>query len=387
MVRKSREETRTYECPVCATRLTREKYESALGIYEARGEELARREDELKSRENDFQKEKAQLILQAKQAREAGLAEGRAAEKKLAADALASEREGLARQKRELDKREDEFKRQKTELVAKAKASLAEGIEQGIQSEKKRAERLLSGQAETIAKLEQKIKQLEKGSTPQTEGLEFEDTLVERLQMEFPTDEVEHHGKGGDILHYVIDSGRRIGSIVYECKRVAQIQRAHVKQAWDARRQREADFAVLITTGTRKGFSGLDEEDGVVIVAPLGVLPLAALLRQTLIQLARARAGSADRTNAAEQVMRYMTSPQFRNPLEDMMKRSEVLQQQLQDEVKLHVKVWNERWASYQSIGWDASQIDTNVQLVLQGSPPRPIGPLKVEPLRLGEGK
>lgn len=383
----NRKKPRTWHCPVCNTELTRDAYESALGIYEERSEELARREDELQSREADFQKEKAKLILDAKRAKEAGIEEGRATEKKRAERALLAEREAVARKERELAKREAAFRKQKSELVEKAKASLQKGIEQGIGDERRRTERLMAGQAETITKLEEKIRLLEKGSTPQTEGLEFEETLVERLQDEFPTDDVEHHGKSGDVLHVVHDDGNVVGSIVYECKRTSQIQRAHVRQAYEARQEREADFAVLVTTGKRKGFGGLDEEDGVVIVSPLGVLPLAALLRQTLVQLARARVTGAERSKAAEEVIRYVTGPQFRNPLEDMIKRSSALQNDLQDEVKQHVKAWNQRWASYQSIAWDASQIESNVQLVLQGAPPKPLGQPKVVPLQLGEGR
>jgi|SRR5581483_3776395 len=172
-----------FQCPVCRKPLTRQEYESALGIYQARQEELARREE-------DLEKERGRLILQARQARERGIEEGRKAEKKRAEQALAEQREAVERQARQLQKREAAFRRQKDELVEKAKAALAKGIEQGIQSEKKRAERLVAGQADTIARLQEKIRQLESGTTPQTEGLEFEETLVARLQDEFPTDDI-----------------------------------------------------------------------------------------------------------------------------------------------------------------------------------------------------
>jgi hypothetical protein len=385
MAHKTR--TRDYVCPVCRKPLTREEYDSALGLYEERQEGLARREEEIETRESDFEKEKARLILEARRAKEKGIEEGREAERKRAARALAAEREAVERQARQLEKREATFRKEKEELLAKAKASMEKGIEQGIQSERKRAERLLAGQAGTISKLEERIRQLEKGSTPQTEGLEFEETLVSRLQDEFPADDVTHFGKGGDVLHVVRDSGETVGSIVYECKRTSQIQRAHVQQAYDARQQREADFAVLVTTGKRKGFGGLDEEDGVVIVAPLGVIPLASLLRQYLIRLFRAHLSDDERAHAAEELMRYVAGPQFRNPLEDLIGRSKDLRKQLQLEVKQHVKTWNERWETYQWIDWDGSQIDANIQLVLQGSAPRALGHPTVEPLRLGEGK
>ncbi len=351
-----------YHCPVCKKTLTREEYESALGIFE---------------------KEKARLILEARRAREQGIEEGL----KRAKREMAEEREAVERQRRQLEKRESDFRRQKKELMDKAKLSLERGIEQGIESERKRAERLLSGHANTIAKLEERIRQLEKGSTPQTEGLEFEETLVERLRDEFPTDEVAHHGKNGDVVHIVRDSGEDAGSIVYECKRTAQIQRAHIQQAYEAKQDREADFAVLVTTGSRKGFDGIDEEDGVVIVGPLGVIPLAALLRQYLIRLFHARLTGAERAKAAEELVRYVTGPQFRNPIEDMMARARELRGALQIEVKQHMKMWNDRWESYQSIEWDASQIDANVQLVLKGAAPQPLMQPKATPLPLPAGR
>lgn len=376
-----------YICPVCRKALTREEYESALGIYQERQEEVARREHDLQSREDDFQKERARLILEAKRAREKGIGEGRLAEKKRVERAMAEQRESLERRARQLEKSEAEFRRQKSELVEKAKAALEKGIEQGIQNERRRTERLLTGQAGTIAKLEERIRQLEKGSTPQSEGLEFEDTLVERLQEEFPTDEIVHHGKNGDVMHVVRDSGDVAGSIVYECKRTAMIQRAHVEQAYEARQGRQTDFAVLVTTGKRKGFGGLDEEDGVMIVAPQGVIPLAALLRQHLIRLYQARLSDAERSKAVEQLVKYVTGPQFRNPLEEMLVRARELQKSLQIEVKQHMKMWNDRWESYQAMEWDASQIDQNIRLVLQGSAPKALAAPKALPLPLPAGR
>jgi hypothetical protein len=376
-----------YRCPVCSKTLTREEYESALGILDERKEEMERREDDLRSREEELQKERGKLILEAKRAREKGIEEGRKAEKVRADRALAEQREALERQARQLEKREETFKKQKLDLVEKAKASLEKGIEQGIQSERKRAERLLAGQAGTISKLEERIRQLERGSTPQTEGLEFEGTLVERLQEEFPTDDIEHHGKSGDVVHIVHEDGSIVGRIVYECKRTALIQQAHVRQAYEARQERGADVAVLVTTGKRKGFGGLDEDDGVVIVSPLGVIPLVALLRQYLIRLYRAHLTDAERSKAAVSLVKYVTGPQFRNPLEDMIGRARDLQKMLQLEVKQHVKGWNERWESYQWIDWDASEIEANVKLVLQGSAPRSLAQPKVAPLPLPAGR
>jgi DNA repair exonuclease SbcCD ATPase subunit len=82
--------------------------------------------------------------------------------------------ESLKKEKRELSKKIDEAKRQ------------------ARQQEKKRAERLMAGWKNRVKTLEDRIRRLEKGSTPQTEGLEFEGKLAARLKREFHDDDIQH---------------------------------------------------------------------------------------------------------------------------------------------------------------------------------------------------
>jgi hypothetical protein len=139
----------------------------------------------------------------------------------------------------------------------------------GAEAERARTRRLLSGKDKQISALNQRIKQLQKGTTPQTEGLEFEDKLTVRLQREFPSDQIEHKGQAGDVLHIVRFDGKVAGTIIYECKRTPRIERDHVRQAYLAQQLREAHFAVLVTTGTKRGFSGFAQSEGVFVVSLL----------------------------------------------------------------------------------------------------------------------
>ena len=63
-------------------------------------------------------------------------------------------------------------------------------------------------------------------------------------------------GKGGDVLHYVIFSKEEVGCIVYECKHTDSHLTRLVAQMSLAKKTREANYGILVTTGTRKGFSG-----------------------------------------------------------------------------------------------------------------------------------
>src|SRR5882762_167627 len=97
----------------------------------------------------------------------------------------------------------------------KAKQRAEEARKEGKLAEKKRSERLMQGQASKIKKLQDRVKMLEKGTTPQGIGLADEPALVIKLKKEFPDDRIEHAGKGGDVLHFARFKGADVGSIVY----------------------------------------------------------------------------------------------------------------------------------------------------------------------------
>jgi hypothetical protein len=240
----------------------------------------------------------------------------------------------------------------------------------GVAAERARAQRLMRGKDRQIASLQERIEQLKKGTTPQTDGLEFEETLTARLQREFREDKVIHKGKAGDILHVVCFGGKDAGIIIYECKRCPRIQGQHIEQARLAKQVREADFAVLVTTGSRKGFSGLAEVDGVLVVSPLGTISLVGLLRMHLIEMLQAKVEKRQRAAIAQNLLKFITGPTFRNPIEEIIKLSSELQQMIQDEAADHYRTWKRRWQNYQTIAWDSTQVQGNVKLVLHGKEP-----------------
>ena len=167
----------------------------------------------------------------------------------------------------EAHKRETELRRKVREAKRRERDAKQAGRHEGKEAEKRRSERLVMGLEKKLATANERIRQLRKGSTPQTEGLEFEETLHARLTDEFPADRVDLEGKGGDILHTVLVRHKPAGLILYECKRTQQILRKHIEQAMRDKRTRHADFAILVTTGKRRGFTGLGREGPVLLVA------------------------------------------------------------------------------------------------------------------------
>jgi len=70
--------------------------------------------------------------------------------------------------------REKELRAQLRAASARLKAAKQEGIE----IERARTKKLLAGKEKDVIRLQERIRQLERGSTPQSEGLEFEDKLA-----------------------------------------------------------------------------------------------------------------------------------------------------------------------------------------------------------------
>ncbi len=285
-----------------------------------------------------------------------------------------------------LGERERHLEHEKAELrsrIRKLQVREKMAFQEGRRAERAHTQRMLAGKDKTIRALQERIEQLQRGSTPQTEGLEFEEKLAARLKRQFPEDDIRHKGRGGDVLHIVRSNGKAAGTIIYECKRTPTIHGKHVHQAYLAKQSREADFAVLVTTGQKRGFSGLAQLNGVLIVSPLGAIPLASLLRLHLIEMLRAKITREKRALIARRLLKYITSPQFRNPIEEIVQTASELQDVLKDEMRDHRRVWEKRWRRYQVIRWDGTQVQGNLHLVLHGKEPKPIGPLRAEPLQL----
>lgn len=77
------------------------------------------------------------------------------------------------------------------------------------------------------------------------------------------------------------------------------------------------------------------------------------------------------------------STPQFKNPIEEVIQLTSELKDMIKDGAIEHFKMWQKRWDYYQTIHWDSSQINKNLQLVLHGKEPKPIGHPKVPPLQL----
>jgi len=247
------------------------------------------------------------------------------------------------------------------ELETKFKQQLKTSVDKARRDERTRVSNQVLVKNRQIVHLKGQIARLqaqsEKGLTPQLAGLLYEKELQRALADKFRQDEIIHTGKGGDVLQHVRLNGRRVGTIVYECKDVSKLQRSHVDQARRAKVQRAAEYAVVVTPAKIANSFGFWVERDVLLIHPAGVLVLAAWLRDALVELAKARLPRTAREKAAREILAFISGSDFRNAVQDAIRRAEELGEQLIDEVRAHRGFWEKRLDHYRAIWIDARRL------------------------------
>ena len=219
-------------------------------------------------------------------------------------------------------------------------------------------------QQEKILNLE---KQLKDKTTPQIEGLLYEDQLMEALQKEFPSDKFTNTGKGGDILQEIVLEKEVCGILIFECKKVSHWSSAHVEQAYEAKIKRQAEFAVLVTNAPKKGSGGFFIEKGVIVVSPGGALAIAGILREQVIKIARLKLSKAQKEEAVEQTLKYLQGAEFKNSLELVIKKTVELYDDLKIECKDHIKIWKKRHDTLKSMYLHTSRVQYKTTNLIAG--------------------
>jgi hypothetical protein len=179
----------------------------------------------------------------------------------------------------------------------------------------------------------------------EVQELELESLLASR----FPHDTVTPVPKGefgGDVLQRVFNtSGVMCGTILWESKRTKHFSEGWLAKLRQDQRTARADFAVIVTQAMPKGVQHFDLMDGVYVVSPHCIGPVATLLRKALLELALARQSAAGRDTKAALIYEYLTGPRFRQRIQAIAESFSSLQDDLNTEKKAMQRQWAKREA------------------------------------------
>ena len=273
-----------------------------------------------------------QLILKA---REAKLAEAQQAQ----AD--------MIRKERELDDA-------KRELELTVEKRIQAGLDTTRQQARKEAEdelRLKVVEKETtITAMQKQIEDLkrraEQGSQ-QMQGEVQELELESLLRAKFPHDTIEPVPKGehgGDALQRVVGPlGQVCGSILWESKRTKNWSDTWLPKLRDDQRIAKAEIAVIVTQVLPKGVDSFDFVDGVWVVQPKAAIPVALMLRHSLLDLSVARQAAEGQQTKMELLYSYLTGPRFRQRVQALVEAFSGMKEDLDKEKKAITRQWAKR--------------------------------------------
>lgn len=348
--------------------------------------DIAKREQSLQEKEKSLSESKRQIDQQIAEQVSEQLARDRTRiieeENKKAKLAVASDMEQKSRElvdlQEVLQNREQklaEAQKTQAELIKKqrelddARRELELTIEKRVQEAllitreqaKKEVEEALNLKVaekdQTIASMQQKIADLKRRAEQGSQQLqgEVQELALEKLLSEkFPYDAIEPVPKGehgGDAIQRVVSAGGQPGgSILWESKRTKNWSDAWLVKLRDDQRQAKAEFAVIVSQALPKNVETFEMIDGIWITHPRALLPVATVLRHSLLEISMARQSSEGQQTKTELIYQYLTGPRFRHRVEAIVEAFSTMQEDLDKEKKVLTKQWAKREAQIERV-------------------------------------
>jgi len=262
------------------------------------------------------------------------------------ADAQKVQAETIRRQ-RQLEQKEREI-----DLTIESRVTASvEAVRQSAKQEAEDQMRLkVTEKDQLIVGMQRQIEELRRKSdqgSQQLQGDALEIELHQVLTQKFHDDEVIRVPKGesgADVLQRVIGaSGSVCGTILWETKHTKSWSDGWLGKLRQDQLTAKADQSVIVSRTLPKGVTHFDVIDGVYVVSPQCVVPVAVTLRAALQELARTRRASEGVETKAQLVFQYLTGATFRQRVKAIAETFTNMQADLHAEKKALQKQWAKR--------------------------------------------
>lgn len=253
----------------------------------------------------------------------------------------------LIRKQRELDDA-------KRELDLTVEKRIQEGLTTARDLARKEAEEELKlkvlDKEQVISALQKQIEDLKRRAdqgSQQAQGEVMELELETILRAKFPRDLIEPVPKGefgGDVLQRVLGPlGQPCGTILWESKRTKNWADTWLPKLREDQRTAKAEIAILMSQALPKDVDTFELVDGVWVTHPRTALPVADMLRHSLIEVAMARQAGEGQQTKMEMIYQYMTGPRFRQRVQAVVEAFSSMKEDLDKEKKAITKQWAKR--------------------------------------------
>src|SRR3990170_3471069 len=253
----------------------------------------------------------------------------------------------LIRKQRELD----DAKRELELTIAKrVQADLSAERDKAKKEAEEELKLKVMEKDQTITAMQKQIEDLKRRAEQGSQQLQGE---VQELELEalltakFPRDTIQPVPKGefggGVVAPGGGAGGQPGGTILWEFKRTKNWSDAWLVKLRGDQRAAKAEIAVIVSQILPKGVETFEMVEGVWVTHPRAALPVAMILRQSLLELALARQSTEGQQTKTEMVYQYLTGPRFRQRVEAIVEAFSTMQEDLDKEKKAITKQWAKR--------------------------------------------
>lgn len=205
-------------------------------------------------------------------------------------------------------------------------------------------EKTINDLKKMLAEAQQKAQQ----GSMQTQGEVLELDWEKELRTQFPNDEIKEVGKGvrgADVEHIVkTPMGKVAGTILWENKRTKHWEDKWLEKLKADQRASKAELAAIITNtlplSSQKDIQNINK---IWVTTYAHAIPLAHLLREQLLAVAKQKAVSQSSASDAQMLYDYMTGHEFSQHIEAIIEVYLGLQEQIAKERAALEKQWSQR--------------------------------------------
>jgi len=168
--------------------------------------------------------------------------------------------------------------------------------------------------------------------------------LADELKRAFPGDHIRAVGtQGANLIHEVIEEGRKCGVIVYDTRKRMAWRDSYVTRIRKDQLTANADHAIIATQAMPAGARHVHLEGQVIVANPARALVLVAILRRQIVQMSTLRMTLEDRADKRDRLYEFISTDRFRQLLDGIETGSEALLQLDVQEQTTHATTWRKR--------------------------------------------
>src|ERR1044072_5876679 len=255
---------------------------------------------------------------------------------------------GLIRQQREVEEQKREIELTVEKRVSAAVGEMRIKARQEVEGELKlkgnEKDQVIQSMQRQIEELRRKAEQGSQQLQGEVQELELESLLGSAFAFDTIT-RVPKGEFGGDVLHRVVmnQTGAVCGTILWESKRTKTWSDAWLAKLRHDQRAAKADIAVIVSQALPKGVKQFELIDGVYVVSPQCVRPVAEMLRRMLVEVAGVQLAAEGKETKAAVVYQYISGSRFRQHMQAIVEAFTTMQEDLGAEKKAMMKQWAKR--------------------------------------------